>query len=544
MKKYISILLIALTIVSCKDYRYDEMVNDTAYFPKSDLLEYMLTVTNDDDYVYNLWVHKGGYFQKKYAGKVEISYAYLVEYNNQNNTEYEILDDKYYTLQRDFVMEDGENEYPVPVTFRVKELLADFGYRTFYLPLSVKSLTPESEVYEDKSNVMLAFTLKQPLVTIDSEWKGEQYKKFTGNESSYEIDITAIMDVNAPEDFNVLYSRDETLLKEGELELSNAYYSYNSSVAMLKGEKYAENYLKINVAEMPVGEWVIPVRLTSSNSKIGMLDDTWLSLTVTKGELDAVIWSGDYLQGEKIIIGGSNASGIRIGEFTDITAVASADESWVRPAIAGSNIVIELDENNTGKERSATITVRNTSNNLAKSITLIQADVNEGIPLNKEIWTLEAYSDNCTKHLNDIYKMYDGQWRKSASEKDSFTELNDRASASDPFVLTFNLGIEQTLNSFGLMGRQQWTKPVPKRVKIEISTDNQTWTTVGKNQNAEGILAGYTEVESNIATYSGMIKWFEFEQPVKANYIRLSLYESWYNDGKVVCIEEIFASLK
>ncbi len=548
MKKYIGFLSLILFISSCSDYRYDEMVNDTAYFPNSELLEYMLTVTNNDDYVYNLWVHKGGYFQKKFVGKVEISYDYLVKYNNANNTDYEILDSQYYTLQRDFEMEEGENECPIPITFKVKQLLTDFGYQTFYLPLSVQSLTPESGIYDDKSNVMLAFTLKQPLVTIDTEWKEKQYKKFNGNENSYEFDITAVMDVDAPEDFNVIYTRDESLLEAGELLLDPNYYSFTEEVPMAKGEIYAENYLNVNVADMPIGEWVIPIRLSSSNDKIGMLDDAWIALTVTKGELDEVTWSGTYLQGEKIIIPGAARTDLEVGEFANITANATADENWLRPQVVGNKIILETDENNTGSERSAILTVRNEANNLAKTIEVIQADVNAGIPLNKEIWTLEAYSENCTKHLNDIPKMYDGAWRKSANDKDSYVELNDR-NASDPFVLTFNLGMEQSLNTFGLMPRQQWLRPSPKRVKIEVSLDNESWTTVGKGQNAEGILTGFGDEETDSSKYpellyNGVIKWFDFENTVRARYIRLSLYESWWNDGKVVCIEEVFASFK
>lgn len=547
MKKYISTLLLILIFSSCIDHRYDEMVDDTAYFPNSELVVYQLTVTNDNDYVYDLWVHKGGFFQKKFVGRVELSYAYLVEYNQTNNTDYEMLDSRYYTLQRDFTMEEGENECAIPITFKVKQMLDDFGYQTFYLPLSVQSLTPEGGIYDEKSSVLLAFTLKQPLVTIDTDWKEKQYKKFD-NESSYEFDITAVMDVDAPEDFQVIYTRDESLLEPGELALDPQYYTFSDSVLMAKGEKYAENYMQLNVAEMPDGEWVIPIKLSSSNEKIGMLDDAWLALTVSKGELNEVTWSATYLQGDKIIIPGSAETALEIGEIDQITATATADESWLRPHITSNKIVIETDENNTGAERSATLTIRNQDNNLPKTIEVIQADVLAGIPLNKEIWTLEAYSDNCTKHLNDIPKMYDGQWRKSANDKDSYVELNDRDPA-DPFVLTFNLGMEQSLNTFGIMPRQQWLRPSPKRVKIEVSPDNENWTTVGKGQDANGILVGFGDAETDSSKYpellyNGVIKWFDFEEPVRARYIRLSLYESWWNSGNVVCIEEVFASFK
>ena len=69
MKKYISTLLLILIFSSCIDHRYDEMVDDTAYFPNSELVAYQLTVTNDNDYVYDLWVHKADSFRKSLSGE-------------------------------------------------------------------------------------------------------------------------------------------------------------------------------------------------------------------------------------------------------------------------------------------------------------------------------------------------------------------------------------------------------------------------------------------------------------------------------------------
>ena len=110
MKKYIGFLFSALLLASsCVDTRYDGMINDSAYFAKSDLQQQTVTVMNEDDYVYNIWIHKAGYFQNKFAGSLAVDYNYLVSYNTSHSTNYKMLDEKYYSFVRDFVVEAGSN---------------------------------------------------------------------------------------------------------------------------------------------------------------------------------------------------------------------------------------------------------------------------------------------------------------------------------------------------------------------------------------------------------------------------------------------------
>ena len=78
MKRYISFLFAALLLGTyCTDTRTDYMMGDTAYFPKSDLQKETLYVMNANDYVYNVWIHKAGYYQNRFAGRVELDYNYL-----------------------------------------------------------------------------------------------------------------------------------------------------------------------------------------------------------------------------------------------------------------------------------------------------------------------------------------------------------------------------------------------------------------------------------------------------------------------------------
>ena len=129
MKRYSCFWIAALLLAtSCVDHRYDYMVDDSAYFAKSDLQEETLSVMNAQDYVYEVWIHKSGYWQEKFAARLELDYNYLVQYNSTNGTDFEMLDEKYYTFERDFVIEEGENEACVPLTIKTEQILTDMGY--------------------------------------------------------------------------------------------------------------------------------------------------------------------------------------------------------------------------------------------------------------------------------------------------------------------------------------------------------------------------------------------------------------------------------
>ena len=53
MKKYINFLLWMMLLAACQDYRYDEMVNNSTYFTKSDLQDNDIYIMDDEDYIYN-----------------------------------------------------------------------------------------------------------------------------------------------------------------------------------------------------------------------------------------------------------------------------------------------------------------------------------------------------------------------------------------------------------------------------------------------------------------------------------------------------------
>ena len=243
MKKYISFLFAALLLgTSCTDTRTDYMMGDTAYFPKSDLQKETLYVMNANDYVYNVWIHKAGYYQNRFAGRVELDYNYLVQYNTENGTDYEMLDEKYYSFERDFVIEAGADEVAVPLSLKIELLLQDKGYGIYYIPLSVNSRTPEEDVYVDKSHFILLLDIRKPVLVIDGavgEQRGEVFMDLSKATTERQIDITSKLDINTTEELVVTYGYDK--------EEDNLLTEDEKSRLLTAGFEYAQN------VKIPVG---------------------------------------------------------------------------------------------------------------------------------------------------------------------------------------------------------------------------------------------------------------------------------------------------
>ena len=88
-----------------------------------------------------------------------------------------------------------------------------------------------------------------------------------------QIDITAKLDINTTEELVVTYGYDKEadnlLTEEEKSHLLTAGFEYAQSVKIPVGEKYAENYLTLKPSEMQDGKWILPVRVGTTNDKVG-----------------------------------------------------------------------------------------------------------------------------------------------------------------------------------------------------------------------------------------------------------------------------------
>lgn len=562
MKRYSCFWIAALLLAtSCVDHRYDYMVDDSAYFAKSDLQEETLSVMNAQDYVYEVWIHKSGYWQEKFAARLELDYNYLVQYNSTNGTDFEMLDEKYYTFERDFIIEEGKNETCIPLTIKVEQVITDIGYGTFYIPLSVNSLTPGKEVYVEKSHFILALTLQQPVLKIDGIGFEDSNGVYNGNVyvdanaysgDSYELDITAMLDVQTTEELEVIYR--DGVLAENERKLDSQYYNYSKSVIMPVDKQYAENYLTVNIKDMPDGKWVIPVEITTSNDKIQVNQEkSWVKLTVIKGSIDEDIQcTGDYAQGNEIIISAgqtlTDAVIANIGErnmtVSCIDNSTSEIPNWMSVSIINSDVKLSVTGTNTSiyKEQVATITLTDNDNLLEKVITVRRCMDGYGTILNKNLWELIGYSgSNTSDNASHFYKLYNNFWPSNSAEaaegKPNSSYIEVKPGTNDaPVSFTFDLGENPNdYNAFGIMPRLQWGGNSPKYVKIEVSEDGSVW---------EDVTGGYQTAftsSSGISYTNPGTKWFKLSDSgtINKRYLRFSMTESI---GGTLCIDEVFVA--
>lgn len=569
MKKYSWFWFAALLLAtSCVDHRYDYMVDDSAYFAKSDLQEETLSVMNAQDYVYEVWIHKSGYWQEKFAARLELDYNYLVEYNSTNGTDFQMLDEKYYSFERDFVIEEGEDEASVPMTIKVEQILADMDYGTYYIPLSVNSLTPGKEVYVDKSHFILALTLQQPVLKIDGAGFEDTNGVFDGNVSidantytgdTYELDITAMLNVQTTEDLEVVYQVGE--VENSERKLDAQYYSFTNgaSVTMTVGEQHAENYLSVNLKDMPDGRWVIPVEISTTNDKVQVAEDKSLvKLTVIKGSIDeAIPCTGDYAQGNEIIVDGNQTYigevianiGEREMSLTVIDNATSEQPTWMKVSIDGGDVKLSVTESNgsTYKERLATITLVDESNLLEKVITVRQGMKDYGIVLNKAFWSAELENDygiTIGGKYSTLEGLYDNLWSTSSSNK-LYVEFSN-VRQSEGVTIVFDLGEKpHQYTHLGLLPRIEWVAQSPKKVKIDYSDDKSVWT--GGSQ-----MEGFSESElKSGGSWIGddyqckTMKWFEIsETPIASRYVRVTVIDSFWSSGSYISFDEFFISDK
>lgn len=578
MKKYISFLFAALLLgTSCTDTRTDYMMEDTAYFPKSDLQKETLYVMNANDYVYNVWIHKAGYFQNRFAGKVELDYNYLIQYNTENGTDYEMLDQKYYSFDRDFVIEAGTDEVPVPLSLKIEQLLQDKGYGVYYIPLSVNSRTPGEDVYLEKSHFILVLDIRKPVLTIDgveSEQRGDVFVDLSKATTEREIDITAKLDINTTEELIVTYGydrdNDNLLTEEEKSHLLMAGFEYASSVKIPVGEKYAENYLTLKPSGMPDGKWILPVRLGTTNEKVGTdATSNWLKLTVVKGTLDnKVVLEGTHVQGSDIILSSDDTpSGEAIADVSTISDLSYSvadkygdEPNWLQVNKANGKITITVNGANTStwQERVATITLVDNETWLEKEIIVRQGMKGCGVILNKALWSVVGYSEHVAGKESALGRLFDNFWPTNKAEVGSgstlsYIEISSKGSETDPVQIVFDLGENpHAYNSVGLVPRLQWVGNSPKYLKIEVSDgvltrseDITDWILVGSAKRD-----AFTKAE--LDAHDGgnwndwyadkqFIKWHNLGENMNHRYIRLSMWDSWYSTH---CFDEIFVSEK
>lgn len=290
MKKTINIILGALLLISCtEDIRYTLMVDNSLYFVKSELQIVSLYDVDYNDYRHDVTIYKGGFYDEQADGMVEIDYSYLVEYNDFNDADYDMLEQKYFNFERNFTIASKSTDYSLPLFIDNSLIAKDKGYGTYYIPLSVNSRSKDVVSNSKNSKLLLQVEIKQPKLIVDSEWGGVSSQKI-GMTDFTSYDITAGLGFDAYEDYTIYYEWVPMMVPEGKKIIDKRFVQYDSQSVILKGKRSAmENKLvvisRLNTGtegdELAPGEWVIPIKLTIESSKFDT-SEAYVLMTVNK----------------------------------------------------------------------------------------------------------------------------------------------------------------------------------------------------------------------------------------------------------------------
>ena len=520
MKKYINFLLWMMLLAACQDYRYDEMVNNSTYFTKSDLQDNDIYIMDDEDYIYNIWMYKSGYFSDMLAGELELDYNYLVQFNTQKGTNYEMLDQKYYSFEREFRIEEGEIETSIPLVLKTAQLIKDYGYdKTFYIPVGIKSLTKNVQPYDEKSHLLLAFRLKQATLQIDSDFKGEVYHDFSQEDwKEFDFDITTVLNTGAQKECRITYSLASDLLPAGKEMLDKQYYTFASSVSLPVGEKFAENYLTLNVEGMPDGEWVVPIKITIDKPNV-KVEDTQVIFTVVKGAFD-IKWNTQNMLEDKLVFGPNIREHLVVGTYsTEDVLEIRADKSWIQPVLKNGKVEITV-EKYAGNDpfRTAHITIQKA--NMTESIEVVQYASEDLNPKNK--WSIEPGNNKTTATNTEPFKnIIDGnidtrwQWGWGQSGLSDFPNT--------PYEFIIDFGSEQIFNMISLWQTQKATNGYVKDVQFKVSSDKATWIDAGKYR----MSASTDEAKA----YGNNPYNYNLPATFKARYVRLIILSNVGDSG-------------
>lgn len=406
--KYSTILLAVLMFWGCSNDNNIE-VKDSAYFMHSDLQEVTLQIMGEEDYVYDLRIQEGGYKLDEFNGGLFVDYDYLVKYNAINSTDYEMLDEDYFSFDPEFKINADTTNTSVPLTVHTNDLFKNHGMGTYYIPIGLKNKTDGGKIAKEKANFLLALTLEKP--TIELVEKGT-YEIDPAEASEFELDLRAKLNTKSSVDLEIQYKIDTSLIESSENVLDPEFYSFEEEVVIPEGERNADNKIKVDVENAPGGEWKIPVQLTMDNDKISVEEDAFVLLSLNKGTLENLKWSKKHLitsEGkEHLVIGPDGNSNLKIAEFKDDGSEigVSSSEEWLQIETSGGTVEITADDyqGGEGDSRTAELSVYYPDGEYSKDIRIEQ--LSSGNIIGKDNWNIEAGNSSTTATDDEPFSKY------------------------------------------------------------------------------------------------------------------------------------------
>lgn len=332
MKNYliymISVVLSAPLFFSCEDNRMKDMVQDKVYLRQHGTQNVSAFPLGAGEIRYDLWAYKGGTLGASGSVRFTVDTGILDAYNADaaQDAQLQMLPVECYRIPYSEFHVSGDSPAAKFYFYYDPDVIAaNYGTgRKFALPMRIEA--DGIEVNEEQASAMIIFDINYMLVGF------EEYlpvvHEITSSVSSYTETLTLAIPSEIPSDIMVVLSTDDTsYVNEYNAEygtsytlLPSEYYSIeNDEPVIVAGQTSSDVSIRVNAAQLPVGEFVLPVAIESAQGAsinperrvcyfVYLNSSEWLTTALDKTSWSIVNissngWDGATTGGHKLIDG-------------------------------------------------------------------------------------------------------------------------------------------------------------------------------------------------------------------------------------------------
>ena len=291
-----ALLLSVGTFFSCEDGLKDNLTESKVYLVSSGLQEFEIYKTGTPS-TYQLAIYKSGAVETSCTASVGLcSVEELEAYNTQYETEYKMMTNACYEITSSSVSFDADRKdvnRVVDIIFK-PEAIEELGIGKYVLP--VKLTEASIGITNDKAMVILAPTVIEPMVYFASSGAKlnlglgaadmTQNLKIGFNASNTQ---NIVCNLVVDEDYLAAYNAASPV--QFDL-LPESAYTLPASATIVEDTKEVTAKVALAVSTLPLGNYLLPIRLSSDQFKIREGNDMYVvEIVITNPVLDTKKWT-------------------------------------------------------------------------------------------------------------------------------------------------------------------------------------------------------------------------------------------------------------
>jgi len=291
-----ALLLSVGTFFSCEDGLKDNLTESKVYLVSSGLQEFEIYKTGTPS-TYQLAIYKSGAVETSCTASVGLcSVEELEAYNTQYETEYKMMTNACYEITSSSVSFDADRKdvnRVVDIIFK-PEAIEELGIGKYVLP--VKLTEASIGITNDKAMFFLAPTVIEPMVYFASSGAKlnlglgaadmTQNLKIGFNASNTQ---NIVCNLVVDEDYLAAYNAASPV--QFEL-LPESAYTLPASATIVEDTKEVTAKVALAVSTLPLGNYLLPIRLSSDQFKIREGNDMYVvEIVITNPVLDTKKWT-------------------------------------------------------------------------------------------------------------------------------------------------------------------------------------------------------------------------------------------------------------